>query len=53
MREGAGLTLQQLADLAGCSAGYLSRVERRERQPSRIFLDHVSRVLAEAIKAAS
>jgi len=47
MREALGLTLEQLAARAGCDAGYLSRVERGERNPSKYFLTHLAAVLAD------
>lgn len=52
MREALGLTLEQLATKAGCDAGYLSRVERGERNPSRYFLAHLAYVLADGEDAA-
>lgn len=52
MREALGLTLEQLAERAGCDAGYLSRVERGERNPSRYFLAHLAEVLSRAGDAA-
>jgi transcriptional regulator with XRE-family HTH domain len=33
-REAAGLTLQEAADLGGCSTAMLSRMERGQRRPS-------------------
>jgi len=47
-REALGLTLEQLAAEAGCDAGYLSRVERGERTPSKYFLAHLASVIERA-----
>jgi transcriptional regulator with XRE-family HTH domain len=47
MREARGWTLEQLADRAGCDAGYLARVECGERTPSRYLLAHVIDVVTD------
>lgn len=44
----AGLTLEQLAKMAGTTPSYLSRVERDKRRPSRWWLANLARVLREA-----
>jgi len=44
-RTGAGFTLDQLAERAGLSKAYLSRLESAERQPSVATLLTLSRVL--------
>lgn len=53
MREAQGLTLQELAERVGCDAGYLSRVERGERNPSRYFLAALSEALADETDGAA
>lgn len=47
-RERIGMSQTELAARAGVSAGHLSRVERGAKA-SRIYLDHLARVLADAI----
>ena len=51
MREAAGLTIPELAELLGCDRSYLWRVEAGERSPSQYFLAHLAAVLAEASAA--
>lgn len=47
-REGIGITLTALADMAGISKAYLSYVERGEMKPS----DEVKRDILQALKRA-
>jgi transcriptional regulator with XRE-family HTH domain len=47
-REAIGMSQAELATRAGVSAGHLSRVERGAKA-TRIYLDHLARVLADAI----
>jgi len=53
-REAIGMSQAELAARAGVSAGHLSRVERGAKA-SRIYVNHLSRVIVEAIneRAAS
>lgn len=51
MRREADLTLDELAQRAGCDKGYLSRVERGERTPTRLWLNNLSATLADAAAA--
>jgi transcriptional regulator with XRE-family HTH domain len=46
MRLAQGLTLQQLADLAGTSPSYIGQVERGDRQPSQGWLETITAALA-------
>lgn len=48
MREQIGISQAELATRAGVSAGHLSRVERGAKA-SRLYLDHLARILADAI----
>ena len=47
MRKAAGLTLAELAELVGCDASHLSRIENGERKGSPWFLAHLAQVLSE------
>lgn len=40
-RQAQGLTLRDVAELAGCSLGYISEVERGVKEPSSEVLDQV------------
>ena len=53
MREARGWSLADLAKRAECDPGYLGRVERGERQPSRYFVAHIAEVLASEDREAS
>jgi excinuclease ABC subunit B len=46
LRNGLGLTQQQLADLAGCSRGMIRSLERGRRRPSRSLLRRLLDTLA-------
>lgn len=46
-REGARLTIQQLADLVGCDQSYIWKLENGRAAGSKYFLDHLARVLAD------
>jgi len=45
LRKGKGLTLQQLGDVAGLSASFLSQVERGLTSPTVMSLAHIARAL--------
>lgn len=53
VREALGMSQAELAARAGIDAGHLSRVERGTRKASRIYLNHVARVLAQAAAEAT
>ncbi len=45
MRTSLGLTLQQVADSAGCSAAYISQIENDKASPSIATLKRIAKVL--------
>lgn len=47
MREKAGLTQSELAELVGCSRSHISRLEDGLRKGSPWFLAHLAKVLSE------
>lgn len=50
MRKARGLTLRELAESAGTSAGYLSRVERGEREPTDRWLESIIRAFGNELR---
>lgn len=53
LRNLAGLTLDQVAELAGTSASYLSRVETGVETASKLYLGRVTSVIADHMKGAA
>ncbi|WP_066041977.1 helix-turn-helix domain-containing protein [Herbiconiux solani] len=49
LRDRAGITARELADRAGVSESYLSRVENGVTEPSDAWIGHVARIAASAI----
>ena len=45
LRKKRGVTQQELAERSGITQGFLSLVERGEREPALTFVDQVSRAL--------
>lgn len=50
MRKARGLTLRELAESAGTSAGYLSRVERGERIPTDRWMESIIRAFGNELR---
>jgi transcriptional regulator with XRE-family HTH domain len=53
LRTSQGLTLRQLADLAGISWTYLSQVERGDRVPTKRWLSVVTDALSRNLRGAA
>jgi transcriptional regulator with XRE-family HTH domain len=53
MREAQGLSVRQLAQLAGVSFSHLSRVERGERVPTERWLRDVTEALGKHMAGAA
>lgn len=53
VRKASGLTLEALAERAGTSAGYLSRVERGQRNPSTEWVRAVTQAIGTRLAEAS
>lgn len=49
IRQAAGMTLQEVADLAGISVSYLSRVETGQQAPSDAWVAAVAIVLGDRL----
>ncbi|TFC85800.1 XRE family transcriptional regulator [Cryobacterium sp. TmT2-59] len=53
LRESAGLTVEDVADLAGISPNYLARIENGDTQPTPALAGHVSAVIARDLSGAA
>lgn len=51
LRQAACLSINYLADMVGCEAEYLGRVERMEHTPTLGFISRVADVLADVFKS--